>query len=315
MKSANLSKELFESEGKQIIEKIGPGVLQNISVGLINGEHIFDDPSQIAKFQVFMFEQDENLQNKISDALETRLPKTYKGRNVPFSDENGVYVWFWPDFTEYILGLRRRPIDPISYAKVSEAQFYALLSGTIFWDPNYELQRAQLQWDHMPQEVWYWRHHWIFRNLENRKLVRLAIEDDDKLTAKMMISRYIEWTIRLSFLAARKYSPRRSLLLEAHSQLQKTEEIHQLITSAIESHSAEGALEKIEKAIMAIRLKMIEKKYLPENIGLDENGNTDCLAMSEYFLSAMPGDFRKQASRVCPVDLLGSLEQRAKNTP
>jgi len=84
MKSADLSKELFESEGKSIIEKIGLGILQNISVGLINGEHIFDDPKQIAKFQVFMFEQDESLQNKISDALNTKLPKTYKGRDVPF---------------------------------------------------------------------------------------------------------------------------------------------------------------------------------------------------------------------------------------
>lgn len=329
MKGIELSKSFFENVGKKIIEKSSLKALQEVSIGYIgegSERYGFDDQHSQDRgwgpfFQVFLFEQNDHLYNSIHSALTSGLPKYYEGFEIltqKIGDRLPNFeVWFWPDFTEHIIGLRRKPSDPLAYAKVPEAQFYALLSGHIIWDPNGELQRAQLQWDHMSQEVWHWRLHWVFRNLSQRSSVMRALSHGENEMAKLLFPRYIEWTLRLSFLVARKYSPYRPWLLRVHKGLTGMKAVHEHLLEALNSSSIEEGMRELEAALNEIKLRMIEKKNIPENLASYESSKEPFNASlyADYFLSTISSDFRNQAERICPIDLAGSLEQRAKNTP
>lgn len=329
MKGIELSKSFFENVGRKIIERSSLKALQEVSIGYIgegSERYGFDDQHSQDRgwgpfFQVFLFEQNDQLFNSIHSALSSGLPKNFEGFEIltqKIGDRLPNFeVWFWPDFTEHIIGLRRKPSDPLAYAKVPEAQFYALLSGHIIWDQNGELQRAQLQWDHMPQEVWHWRLHWVFRNLSQRSCVMRALSHGENEMAKLLFPRYIEWTLRLSFLVARKYSPYRPWLLRVHKGLTGMRTVHEHILEALNSSSVEEGMQELEATLNEIKIKMIERKNIPENLASYESSKEPFNAnlYADYFLSTISSDFRNQAERICPIDLAGSLEQRAKNVP
>lgn len=329
MKGIELSKSFFENAGRQIIERSSLKALHEVSIGYIgegSERYGFDDQHSQDRgfgpfFQVFLFEQNDQLYNSIYDALSNNLPKTFEGfeiRTQKIGDRLPNFeVWFWPDFTEHIVGLRRRFSDPLAYAKVPEAQFYALLSGHIIWDPNYELQRAQLQWDHMPQEVWHWRLHWTLKNLSQRGSITRALSHGEREMAKLLFPRYVEWTLRFSFLVARKYSPYRPWLLRVHKGLIGMKAVHEHIIAALNAPTVEEGVAELENAILEVRLRMIEKKMVPESLAGFENKKEpfNATLYADYCLSAISSDFRNQAERICPIDLVGSLEQRARNAP
>ncbi len=328
MKGLELSHQFFEKVGRPIIERVQPGVMQKISAGLVGecsdcygfDDEVSRDHNWGPRFQVFLFEQNPELQKAIGNALELNLPKSFQGFSIaPWPPELGIKsfeVWFWPDFTDNLVGLRRRPVDPVAYAKVAEAQFYSLLSGEIFWDPEGNLMRAQMQWDHMPQEVWHWRLHWCLKDLLQRDDVLRAIGHGEADMAKIMVPRYIEWTIRLAFLTARKYSPPRKWLLRVLSKLTSVHDVYEAIVKSIRAEDAKESYDLLEKSIWLLREKMVTKGFLSSNIGIsDQEGHADVFAISEYFLGLIRSDFRGQAARLCPLDLLGSLEQRPKFAP
>lgn len=329
MKGIELSKSFFENVGRLIIERSSLKALQQVSIGFIgegSERYGFDDQHSQDRgfgpfFQVFLFEQNDQLYNSILDALTNNLPKAFEGfeiRTQKVGDRLPNFeVWFWPDFTEHIVGLRRRPSDPLAYAKVPEAQFFALLSGHIIWDPNDELQRAQLQWDHMPQEVWHWRLYWALKNLSYRGGITRALSHGEHEMARLLFPRYVEWTLRFSFLVARKYSPYRLWLLRVHKGLIGMKQSHEQIIAALNAQTIREGVVHLEKALDEIRLRMFEKKIVPESIMNFENKKRlfDANLYADYFLSAISSDFRNQAERICPIDLVGSLEQRARNAP
>lgn len=329
MKGIELSKSFFENVGRQIIERSSLKALQQASIGCIgegSERYGFDDQHSQDRcfgpfFQVFLFEQNDHLYNSILDALTNNLPKTFEGFEIKTQKIGdrlpNFEVWFWPDFTEHIVGLRRRPSDTLAYAKVPEAQFFALLSGHIIWDPNCDLQRAQLQWDHMPQEVWHWRLYWTLKNLSQRGCIKRALSHGETEMAKLLFPRYVEWTLRFSFLVARKYSPYRPWMLRVHKSLIGMKPVHEHIIAALNAQTVEDGAAHLENAINEVRQRMIEKKMIPESFTGYENKKEPFNAnlYAEYFLSSISSDFRNQAERICPIDLVGSLEQRARNAP
>jgi|GEM_PF-859473 len=382
MKGLELSRAFFEKAGRPIIEKVSPGILNSITAGLIGeGSDVYGFDDEIStdhnwgpRFQIFLFEQNPDLQESIEKALSNYLQKKFEDKEIkqwpPGEGYKPFEVWFWPDFTEKLVGLRRRPIDPVSYARVTESQFFSLLSGTIFWDPNDDLKRAQAQWDHMPQEVWHWKLHWACMNLYRRDDILRAFIHKETEMSKILLCRYAEWATRLGYLVAREYSPYRKWLLRVFKTLTGMDKVYNLIAMAINSQDVIAGYENLEHAISILRDMMVDKKYLPENIGglsrddepiqkpiksrfdenfdaienlstndqfetLDQEGKNlleveleramwiykhnkariDVYPIAEYFLSLIGSGFRDQATRLCPLDLVGLLEQRPKNAP
>ncbi len=388
MKGLELSKAFFENAGRPIIEKISPSIMNSIAAGLIGeGSDVYGFDDELStdhnwgpRFQIFLFEQNPILKESIETALASSLQSKFDGYEIrqwpPEKGFKSFEVWFWPDFTEKLLGLRQRPVDPMSYARVTEAQFFSLLSGSVFWDPNGDLKRARTQWDHMPQEVWYWRLYWAWMNLYRRDDILRAFIHGEFEMSRILLCRYAEWTIRLGYLASRQYSPYRKWLLRMFKTLSGMERIHDSISNAINTQDVPTGFERLEHAIALLKEMMVEKRYLPSGIGDTTHENnlvqkpvksdmdanleiekdfsadklnevntelehakwlfrhckslikeiryatvTDALLdvdvypIAGYFLSLIGSDFRDQAARQCPLDLVGLLEQRPGNAP
>ncbi|NTU61257.1 MAG: DUF4037 domain-containing protein, partial [Caldiserica bacterium] len=224
MKPTALARQLFEECVKPILERTLPSSLPNICAGAFVPEtkisHMQTDMTPedpLPSIQIILFEQNAELTNKISSTMQINLPDLFDQRRMikvgSDNEKKTVEVFFWQDLLDEMISLRRRPTDPLGYSKVSESQFFALLSGRIFWDPELELSRAQGQWDHMPQEVWYWRHHWVWKNILLREELATRLETDTSGMTKLSVLKRVEWTIRLAFMTARKYSPPQPMLL------------------------------------------------------------------------------------------------------
>lgn len=327
MKPTALARQFFEECVKPILERTLPTSLPNICAGYfvpetqisyIQSDMTPDDP--IPSIQIIVFEQNTELTDKISSTLKINLPDIFnQKRLIKVSSENdktSVEVYFWQDLLDEMISLKRRPTDPIGYSKVSESQFFALLSGRIFWDPELELSRAQGQWDHMPQEVWYWRHHWVWRNILPRKELATRLESDTSGMAKLSVLKRVEWTIRLAFMTARKYSPPQPMLLNVLRTINDYGGIAEKLSWCLSTSDSFESLDLCDQVLIELRNRLVQRQIIPADLGNSDTSNAiDTQRISEHFLKLVPTNFRHQASRVCPLDLLGSLAQSAKFAP
>jgi hypothetical protein len=278
------------------------------------------DGDSIPTIQFVLFEQNDILMAKIDNALSVGLPEIYGDYRVvriAGDDSKKTFeVLYWQDLLENLISLRRRPTDPVGYAKVSESQFYALLDGKIFWDPELELSRAQGQWDHMPQEVWYWRHHWTWANIAPHKEIIERIEEDSTGMARLSALKRVEWTARLAYLTARKYAPPQPMLLDVLREISDFGGIAERLSWCLKTSDSIETVRLCDEVISDIRQRLVSRQILPENLGVTEDRAVcDTKRISEHFFKIIPSNFRSQAARICPIDLLGSLAQSVKFAP
>jgi hypothetical protein len=327
MDTTGLAKNFFDEAVRPVIERTMPGTLSHVCAGFFIPEtdiyrlgYLTKELEVMPSIQIFIFEQNEGLAKKISDSLSVGLPEFYDGLRVVRiggeSTRKTVEIWFWQDFLDDFISLRRRPSDPVGYAKVSESQFYALLSGKIFWDPNLELARAQGQWDHMPQEVWYWRHYWTWKNIIPHKEMINRLSEDQSGMARLSSLKRVEWAARLAFLTARKYAPPQPMLLETLRSIADYGGIAERLSWCLNTSDSIETVRLCDEVVTELRKRLVSKQIIPQDLGLAEDPSVcDTARISDYFFRLIPSNFRSQAGRICPVDLLGSLSQSVKFAP
>lgn len=327
MKSSVFARQFFEECAKPILEKSLPNSLRNICVGyfvqetqISNKQNDMSPDDPVPTIQIILFEQNTELTSKIASTMQTCLPDLFEQRRLDKvgsdNDKKAVEIYFWQDLLDEMISLKRRPTDPIGYSKVSESQFFALLSGRIFWDPELELSRAQGQWDHMPQEVWYWRHHWVWKNILPRKELATRLENDTSGMARLSVMKRVEWTIRLAFMTARKYSPPQPMLLNVLRTINDYGGIAEKLSWCLSTNDNFESLELCDEVLVDLRSRLVQRQIIPFDLGNYDSSNAiDTMRISDYFLKLVPSNFRNQAGRVCPLDLLGSLAQSAKFAP
>jgi hypothetical protein len=326
MRPENLAMSFFEDEARKVLERTMPGTLSQICVGFFRSESelFLKDKNFESEFvpaiQLILFEQNNDLATKIDNALTVGLPEIFGDfrvvRTAGEHSKKSFEVWYWQDLLENLISLRRRPTDPVGYAKVSESQFFALLNGKIFWDPGLELSRAQGQWDHMPQEVWYWRHHWTWANIVPHKEMIQRIEDDNTGMSKLSAFKRVEWTARLAFLTARKYAPPQPMLLDVLRGISDYGGIAERLSWCLNTLDSIETVRLCDEVISELRGRLVTRQIIPDDLGkTDDKAVCDTLRISDHFLKLIPSNFRSQAARVCPIDLLGSLAQSVKFAP
>lgn len=327
MKPTVFAHKLFDECIKPVLERSFLGSLSTICAGCFIPEtdlsamsHDIEAGDGIPTIQIILFEQTPELADKLTSLLQTGLPDMFEGHHLAkIGSENTkrtVEVYFWQDLLNEIISLKRRPTDPLGYSRVSESQFYALLAGRIFWDPELELSRAQGQWDHMPQEVWYWRHHWVWKNIQPRVDLARRLETDTSGMAKLSSLKRVEWTIRLAFMTARKYCPPQPMMLNVLRTINDYGGIAEKLSWCLSTSDSFECLELCDEILIELRNRLAHKQVIPPDLGSVETSNSiDTTRISDYFLRLVHSNFRNQAARVCPIDLLGSLAQSAKYAP
>jgi hypothetical protein len=327
MKPTVFSHKLFDECVKPVLERSSIGSLSTICAGcfmpeteILRMSSDIDTGDDIPTIQIILFEQTSELANKLTSVLQTGLPDVFEDHHLikigSESTKKTVEVYFWQDLLYEMISLKRRPTDPLGYSKVSESQFYALLAGKIFWDPELELSRAQGQWDHMPQEVWYWRHHWVWKNILPRITIAKRLETDTSGMAKLSTVKRVEWAIRLAFMTARKYCPPQPMMLNVLRTINDYGGIAEKLSWCLSTGDSFECLELCDEILIELRNRLAHRQIIPFDLGNTETNNSiDTTRVSDYFLRLVPSNFRSQAGRVCPIDLLGSLAQSAKYAP
>lgn len=327
MYATRIVKGFFDLEVKPLIERSMPGTMSRIACGFFVPESCYinlineiEAKDTMPPFQILLFEQNDDLTSRINELLSIGLPDIFEGLRVAKieGDESPktIRVFQWQDFLDQFIGLRRRPTEPIGYAKVSEAQFHCLLAGQIFWDPEMELARAQGQWDHMPQEVWFWRLCWVWKNIIPNESMAQMVKDDGTGIARLSVYKRIEWACRLAFLSARKYAPPNHLLLKVLRNITDFGGIAERLSWCLNSADLSESINLCDEVLCDLRSRLVARKVLPIDLGLTDNDKVcDPARISDHFLSVVPSNFRNQASRICPIDLIGSLAQSSKFAP
>lgn len=327
MYATRIVKGFFDIEAKPLIERSMPGTMSRLACGFfvpetgyLNLINEIEAKDTMPSFQILLFEQNEDLAEKIDEVFSVGLPEIFEGLRVVRIDGDDspktIRVFQWQDFLDQFIGLRRRPTEPIGYSKVSEAQFHCLLAGQILWDPEMELARAQGQWDHMPQEVWCWRLCWAWKNIIPNETMFKMVEEDGTGIAKLSVYKRIEWACRLAFLTARKYAPPTHLLLKILRNINDFGGIAERLSWCLNSADLDESINLCDEVLCDLRNKLAARKVMPVDLGLTDKGNVcDPERISSYFLSVVPSNFRNQAGRICPVDLIGSLAQSSKFAP
>ena len=251
IKGLELCQSFFNEIAKPILEENFPNL--QYTAGLIGyGSDVlgFDDITSTdhmwgPRFYLFINDNDKYLANEIMKVFAKRLPYTYKGYSVNFSqpdlNDNGVRVpeliesgevhplIFIKSINEFLyeyLGIcELEKMDVLDWLSLSEHKLLALTSGKLFVDMlNIKTKFEPIKYYPNDVKLYLIASQWSLIAEEQAFVKRCGSRGDD-MGSRIICSRIIERLMRLCFLYCDKYAPYSKWFGTAFDGLTISEEI------------------------------------------------------------------------------------------
>lgn len=259
IKGLELCQSFFNEAAKPVLEEHFPNL--EYSAGLIGyGSDVlgFDDITSTdhmwgPRFYLFIRENDKYLTGEIMQVFAKRLPYTYKGYSVNFSEpdpnDNGVrhpvfiesgevspliFIKYIDDFLKEYLGTGELDnIDAIDWLSFSEHKLLALTSGKLFVDMlNVKTKLELIKFYPEDIKLYLIASQWALI-AEEQAFVKRCGSCGDDIGSRIICSRIIERLMRLCFLYCERYAPYSKWFGTAFDGLSVSEDVKKEIKLAL----------------------------------------------------------------------------------
>ncbi len=274
IKGMTLCRDFFNDCAKKVIEYRFPDL--KYSAGLIGyGSDVlgYDDAVSTdhmwgPRFYLFLSSEDIAEKNYIFSALSEKLPYTYKGYSVNFTEPDpndcGVQhpkfikegtlnpLIFIQTFDEYLneqLGIHDlNRIMPYEWLAFSEHRLLSLVSGQFFVDGLHLAERiAEIKYYPRDVKLYLIASNWECISSE-QAFVKRCGDCDDEIGSRIICSRICERLMRLCFLYQDTYAPYSKWLGTAFSRLDIDGRIKQAIAGALSADRLSDREKRIVEA-------------------------------------------------------------------